>query len=143
VWFPKAEHNIGTLWRSATIFQADFIFTIGPRYRRQVSDTLATWRHIPLYTYVNYADFYAHLPYDCRLVCVELAPGAFDLRTFVHPERAIYLLGAEDNGLPSDVLRGQIVIQIPAPCEHNSLNVATAGSIILWDRWCKSAVRGG
>jgi hypothetical protein len=36
---PKCEINIGTLWRTAHILGAAYLFTIGKRYRRQPSDT--------------------------------------------------------------------------------------------------------
>jgi len=36
----KTESNIGTLWRSANILGADFIYTIGKRYKKQSSDTM-------------------------------------------------------------------------------------------------------
>jgi basic membrane lipoprotein Med (substrate-binding protein (PBP1-ABC) superfamily) len=39
VYQPKTTEDIGTLWRSAHNFGADFIFTIGARYHKQLSDT--------------------------------------------------------------------------------------------------------
>lgn len=51
VYHPKNVINIGTLWRSANCFGADFLFTIGHRYKHQGSDTLKTYRHIPLYLF--------------------------------------------------------------------------------------------
>ena len=60
----KSAENVGTLWRSAFIFGASFIFTIGNRYKRQASDTTQAWRHIPLYNYETINDFYKMMPYD-------------------------------------------------------------------------------
>jgi tRNA G18 (ribose-2'-O)-methylase SpoU len=74
----KNEINIGTLWRSANIFGAKFIFTIGKRYKQQSSDTMKTTRHIPLYHYVDFEDFYDHMPKDCKLVGIELIDNALD-----------------------------------------------------------------
>ena len=43
VYHPKNHLNIGTLWRTANILKAAFIFTVGARYKRfQCSDTLNT-----------------------------------------------------------------------------------------------------
>lgn len=39
IYNPKTETNMGTLWRSAYNFGADFIFTIGMRYKKMGSDT--------------------------------------------------------------------------------------------------------
>lgn len=141
VWHTKCEVNIGTLWRSATIFEADFIFTVGRRYSKQSSDTLKTWRHIPLFHFERMDDLQAHIPYDSQLVGVENAQGAISLDSFAHPERAVYLLGAEDHGLSPDVLGlCYATVQIPSPLTF-CLNVATAGSIILYDRYTKGGLR--
>src|SRR5205807_1070118 len=95
----KCEANIGSLWRSADLFGAAFIFTVGARYRKQASDTMRSARHIPLFGFGSVDDLYAHLPVDASLVAVELTDDARDLVSFVHPEQACYVLGAEDVGL--------------------------------------------
>lgn len=60
------------------------------------------------------------------------------LPTYIHPNRAIYLLGVEDNGLPDAVLgQCQQVVEIPA---STCLNVAVAGSIVMYDRAAKLAL---
>ena len=51
VYHAKKDVNIGTLWRSAYIFGASFIFTIGRRFPKQASDTVKAFRHIPLFEY--------------------------------------------------------------------------------------------
>lgn len=128
----KTEMNIGTLWRSAKIFDASFIFTIGRRYKKQASDTLKAWRHIPFYQYDTFEQFYSSMPYDCRLIGIELDRRAKMINNFIHPERCIYLLGAEDNGLSSEALnKCHSIIQLPG---EYCLNVAVAGSIVLYDR---------
>lgn len=138
VYHPKTEHNIGTLWRSAHLFGAAFVFTVGRRYSRQATDTPKTARHTPLFHYPDVDDLREHLPHASPLVGVELAAGARALPGYVHPERAVYLLGAEDNGIPERVLdQCHAVISIPTT-QPQSLNVAVAGSIIIYDRSTKS-----
>jgi len=128
----KTGYNLGTLFRSAYIFGADFIFTIGKRYKKQHSDTLNTIKHIPLYHYLDFDDFYNHLPYNCLLVGIELDKNSIPIKNFIHPERCIYLLGAEDNGLSKKALeKSHKLIQIPG---DYCLNVAVAGSIVMYDR---------
>ncbi len=132
----KTEMNVGTLWRSAHALDADFIFAIGRRYRRQSSDTTKAWKHIPFYQYDTFDDFYKSLPRDCMLIGVEYPhEKASNINTFCHPERCVYLLGAEDNGLTRkaiDSCHGLVHI----PCKH-CLNVSVAGSIIMFDRKAK------
>ncbi len=124
--------NVGTLWRSAHILGADFIFTVGRRYRHQSSDTTKAWKSIPLWHFNEIDELLSHSPKDARLVGVELDERATDLSAYSHPERAIYLLGAEDHGIPEKTLdRCHDLIQLPG---DYSMNVATAGSIVLYDR---------
>lgn len=135
VYHPKTEKNIGTLWRSANLMGAAFLATIGRRYKFQSSDTLNSPDHVPLFHYESFADFHSHAPNSCPLVAVELTEAAVDLPAFSHPERAVYILGAEDHGLPEKVLDVcRHTIKIPTP---RSLNVAVAGSIVLYDRVAK------
>ena len=136
IFHGKTETNIGTLWRSAAILGADFIFTIGRRYKQQCSDTMKAPRHIPLYNYKDYDDFFAHIPYNCPVVAVELADNSIPLEKYIHPERCIYLLGAEDYGLPESVLnRCRETVQLIG---NYCMNVATAGSIVMYDRAVKA-----
>lgn len=135
----KTTLNIGTLWRSAQIFGASFIFTIGRRYKKQASDTMKTPRHIPLYTYENIQDFYCNIPFGCKLIGIELTEKSKPIKDFIHPQRAIYLLGAEDNGLTKAAIeKCHEIIQIPGDF---CLNVAIAGSIVLYDRIIKQELK--
>lgn len=136
----KRGYNMGTLWRSAYILGASYIFTVGRRYKKQTSDVLKTWTNIPLFHYDTVEDFFNNIPYDCRVVGIELDQDAIPLKDFEHPKRAIYLLGSEDNGLPKSVTdRCHMVTQLPG---NISLNVAVTGSIVLNDRLNKVPVRG-
>lgn len=131
----KTEINYGTLFRSAFCFGADFIFLVGRRFKKQASDTVRSERHIPLYEYTDVADFLSHRPYDCQLVGLEICDRSIPIRVLSHPERAIYILGQEDGSLPKAILDAcQMVAQIPTTY---CLNVAVAGSIILYDRFNK------
>jgi tRNA G18 (ribose-2'-O)-methylase SpoU len=133
----KTEMNIGTLWRSAKILGASFIFTIGKRYKKQSSDTLKAWRSVPFYEYENFEQFHSNIPYDCQLIGVEITDNAKQIKNFVHPERCIYLLGAEDNGLTGEAIKAcSAIVQLPG---EFCLNVAVAGSIVLYDRLNKSS----
>lgn len=131
----KSEENIGGLFRSAMVYGASFAFTIGRRYTRQSSDTPNALKHIPLYHYLTFDDFFRHLPRDCPLVGVEIDPAAIMLDDFSHSERACYLLGAEDHGLTKRALSAcHALVRLPG---NFCLNVATAGSIVMYDRWVK------
>lgn len=131
----KTSQNIGTLWRSASILGASFMFTIGNRYKKQATDTMQSWRHIPLYAYDDFEAFYKNIPYCAQLIGVELDAKSVPVNEFKHPERAIYLLGAEDNGLSKVALeKCHKLVQLPG---DYCMNVSVAGSIIMYDRISK------
>ena len=132
IYHGKRAVNIGTLWRSASILGADFVYTIGRRYQKQPGDTMDATRHIPLYNYVDLDDLIAHLPQGGTLVGVEMLPQARALSEIVHPERAVYLLGAEGHGLSNDAIqRCHMLVRLPG---DRPMNVSTVGSIVLYDR---------
>ena len=136
VYHIKSEINVGTLWRSAYNLGADFIFTIGRRYKKQSSDTTKTFRHIPLYHYLTFEEFSKARPLGATLIGVEQSEKSKELKSFSHPEQTIYLLGAEDNGIPEEILKKcNQVVQIDTPM---CLNVSVAGSIVMYDRKNKS-----
>ncbi len=135
----KNANNLGTLWRTAHNFGASFIFTIGQRYSPQASDTTKAWRSIPLFNYKTLEEFKAAQPYDCKVVGVEYPNfEAKQLNLYQHPKSAVYLLGAEDHGLSKKaVVICNEIVMIPGSQLDSSLNVAVAGSIIIWDRFMK------
>lgn len=127
--------NIGTLWRSAFIMGASFIFTIDKKYKPESSDVTRAWTKIPLYHYQTIDDLKSHLPYSTKLIAVEINAESIPLAQFEHPNRAIYLLGNEQSGLSKKVLSEcHSIVSLPG---NFSLNVAVAGSILLYDRLSK------
>ncbi len=145
---PRNIKNIGTLWRSAHAMGAAFIFTIRDRFPQeaqrnlvgadpalgQPSDTGKAWQQIPYMTYTSIEALREALPL-CRVVGIELAEGAMDLPGYDHPDRAIYLLGSEIDGLTPPALAAcDDVVSITT---EGSLNVAVTGSLVLYDRLAK------
>lgn len=132
----KKPINYGTLFRSALNMGASYTFLIGRRFEKQCSDTVASWRHMPVFYFKDAEDFLAHRPYDCQLVGIEITENARSLPGYIHPERACYILGPEDGNIPNEIIsKCQSVVVIPTSL---CLNVAVAGSIVLYDRIAKS-----
>ncbi len=131
----KTSFNYGTLFRTAQVFNADFIFLIGCRFKNQTSDTFHSSKHIPAFSYKDFQDFNKHRPFACKLIGIELIENATPLKEFSHPVQACYLLGSEDAGLSKEALSNcQEIICLPGA---KSLNVSVAGSIVLYDRIVK------
>lgn len=135
IYRGKCVPNVGTLWRSAYQMGASGIFTVGKRYPNQASDTVKANRHIPCREFVDFDAFLEALPYGAPIVAVEM--GGKPIARFTHPDRAVYLLGAEDNGIPASVIaRCHHVISLPS-IRTESYNVAVAGSLVMYDRQTK------
>ncbi|MFQ5346243.1 MAG: RNA methyltransferase [Rhodothalassiaceae bacterium] len=130
--------NVGNLIRTAHAFGAAFVFVLraglkGDAAReiaRARADTANTAAAIPFYEYERLEDLV--LPRGCRLVAVEITAEATELPVFHHPLNAAYILGGERLSLSDETLaRADHVIKIPT---RFSLNVATAGAIVMYDR---------
>ena len=132
LYHPKNSVNVGSLLRTADILGAKYFATVGPRYQLQSSDTRKTHRHVPMFEYKSFETFKAGLPRDTLLIAVEMGQNAQDLKDFAHPERACYLMGAEDSGIPESIL-AQCHRVVKLAGEH-SMNVSVAGSIVLYHR---------
>lgn len=128
----KKPANIGTLWRSAWQLGAAGIFTVGKRYEKQASDTVGAPRKIPLRHFRDMRELMPTLPVGAVLVGIE--HGGTPLASFHHPEQAVYLLGAEDFGLSTEAERLCHAIVTIEDVRDPSLNVAVAGSLVLWHR---------
>ena len=137
VYQVKRTENVGMLWRSAWQLGAAFLFTIGTRYKPMSDDVFKSWLQVPLFRYDTFAEMTATSAYSCQLVGVEMA--GTPLPGFVHPDRAVYVLGAEDGGLPNEIRdRCHQVISIPS-VRTASYNVAVAGTLVMYDRMVKGS----
>ncbi len=132
IYRPKTAENLGTLWRSALVYGASFVFVIEAKYKKKSSDVLKVWSKIPLFQYKTLEAFLDSVPYSCQLIGIEIDVQAQAIKNFEHPARAIYILGAEDNGLPKELKnRCHELVFLPG---ETSLNVSVAGSITIFDR---------
>lgn len=129
--------NLGNLIRSAHAFGANSVFTVKPhpriteeRDKVQKSDTSKSNIHMPYFEWSDINEI--NIPNGCKLVGIEITEDAIDLPNFVHPIRAMYILGAEKGSLSDDAKRrSSYIIKIPTKF---SLNVAIAGAIVMYDR---------
>lgn len=129
---PKTPHNIGSALRAAHNFGAPAVFVGGQRYRRASTDTLASYRHLPL---IEVDDLMAAIPFDCVPVAIERVEGARSLISYTHPHSAFYVFGPEDGSVRSDIIaRCRDVIKIPT---EQCLNLAATVAIVLYDRALK------
>lgn len=132
IYQGKTVMNLGTLWRSAYQLGAAGLFTINRKYKKQSSDSHGVIGKIPFWDYPDWETFLAGRMRGAQLIAVEM--GGTPLREFTHPRQAIYLLGAEDHGLPQKVIQQcQHVVSLEA-VRAPSFNVAVSGSLVMYDR---------
>jgi tRNA G18 (ribose-2'-O)-methylase SpoU len=125
--------NVGSLFRSAHAFGADFVFTVDAVYPRKKggrSDTSDATAHVPFYSFPTIDTMV--LPEGCNVVGIELIDGAIDLPSFRHPRQAAYILGPERGELSPEMLeKCDYTIKIPTKF---CINVGLAGAIVMYDR---------
>lgn len=130
---PKDRNNVGSALRAAGVFEAALLAISGRRYGgTAATDTMKAARHIPL---IHCEDIFDALPFDCVPVAVDIIEGARPLPSYVHPERAFYIFGAEDATLGSRITdRCRDIIVVPT---QGCMNLAATVNVVLYDRLAK------
>lgn len=133
---PKNTINVGSVFRAAYCYDVSMVAISGCRsinhLGRIPSDTPRGVRHIPI---LRVDDLKLTIPFDCVPIAVDLVPDARSLVEYIHPERAYYIFGAEDDTLGDRVLSWcRDVIYIPTKV---CMNLAATVNVILYDRMAK------
>jgi tRNA G18 (ribose-2'-O)-methylase SpoU len=132
--------NLGSIARNAAAFGADALL-LSPRcadpfYRKAIRVSLGSVFELPIIRLVAWPDDLAALrAQGLALVAAVLAPDAAPLAEFARtpPPRFALLLGAEGPGLSADAVRMcDHRVTIPMAPGADSLNVATAGAVMLY-----------
>lgn len=134
---PKSNVNVGSALRAAGVYDARMLIVSGVRTTvRSCTDTMKAYRHLPV---LRVTDVFDAIPFDCVPVAVDLLPDAHALPTYVHPERAFYIFGAEDQTLGRHITdRCRDTIYVPT---NGCMNLAAAVNVILYDRFAKQSRR--
>jgi len=130
---PKFAVNVGSAIRAAGCYEASMVAIAGnDRYKRAPTDTMKTYRHIPIF---QVDDLHDVIPFDCVPVAVELVDEAISLFDYKHPQRAFYIFGAEDQTLGKKVLSWcKDIVCIPT---NGCMNLAATVNVVLYDRMMK------
>lgn len=133
---PKTTVNVGSALRAAHCYHAAMVATTGRRFHNAPTDTLKSYRHLPL---LQVDDLFDVIPHDCVPVAVDLIDDALDLTTYRHPERAFYIFGPEDGTLGKNITdRCRDTVYVPTAF---SMNLAACVNVVLYDRLLKSGAR--
>ncbi len=166
---PKNRDNLATTIRSGQNFGVNTIFVIGGFVKDQYKGNIHKFSHqmntqdgvanVTLIYFNCLSEFLQHLPAQTTLVIVESIGRSSDLRDFVHPNNATYMLGREAKGitkfdvdeiqqyfkrLNQDIPEQYIgkhdktahlaFVKIATP---QSLNLGVCASIVMYDRLSK------
>lgn len=124
--------NVSGIIRTAEAFRIERVSMI--RKPRKMSAAVKTQRWQPV-SYGDTEDVISDaLLRGYRLVALEQTNKSIPLYEFIMPEKAVFLVGNECDGLPQRVLdMAHVAVEIPQHGFVGSLNVVTAASIALYE----------
>jgi len=142
---PKYAANVAKVLRLASCFGMEQVWFTGRRIEADLRDQSRLPREERMKGYKD-----VKLIQDDRLfdrfddgvvpVAVEVRDSSESLADFWHPEDALYVFGPEDGSIPKVLLRHcHRFIVIPT---RHCLNLATAVSVVCWDRQLKEHLAG-
>ncbi len=137
--------NIGAVFRSAAALQADAVLIspecADPLYRRAVRVSMGAVFQVPWARLTSWPEQLQTLKAQGFLtVALSLTPDALDIDAFGARDvsKLALILGTEGPGLKTaSVAAADVAVRIPMHNGVDSLNVATAGALALWE--CRPA----
>lgn len=130
------DANLGTLLRTCDAVGACIAVPDTPHYRRALAtgDTLRYRPHVHRVRRSKEGWLHREVERGSTIVAVELADGAVALpRLEPARGRTVVLLGHEHHGVPDEAMDlADLAVEIPMIGTGSSLNVAVAGSLVLY-----------
>jgi TrmH family RNA methyltransferase len=136
-WQIINPENIGNLIRLADNVGALEVYILGEDFNLRMSSIKKTaglsFNHIRL-TFISPDHFFKQHDPDYQLVAIETSTESTNIYTTKLPEKIIYILGNERNGLPENILnKCNLQVHIPMTGKCKSMNVSHALSVALFE----------
>jgi tRNA G18 (ribose-2'-O)-methylase SpoU len=140
----RSAHNVGSVFRTADAAGVSRVYLTGytpaplDRFGRVQPDiaktALGAEQTIPWESHENTVRLIGHLKKEgVQAVAVEQHPKATDYKTFTPAHKTAFIFGNEVEGLSDEVCKAtDSIIEIPMRGTKESLNVAVAAGIILF-----------
>lgn len=135
----RSAYNVGSAFRTADAAAVEHIHLCGmsahPPHRKIEKTALGAFEYVPWTYYERTSDAldaldHQHIP----IIGVEVVPGAIPHTVFQWPQPVAVIFGNEVTGInPKTLARCQNAVCIPMQGFKNSINVATALGIILFE----------
>ena len=140
----RSVYNVGSIFRTCDTAGIDEIILCGytpqpiDRFGRERADLAKVslgaekavkWKH-----FENTTDALKELKKDnFTIIAIEQAENSVDYKKIKIPEKTVFVLGNEPNGISKDILsKCDIVAEIPMKGEKESLNVSVAAGVALF-----------
>jgi|SRR5690606_876346 len=141
---PKYDYNVGGAQRACSCWGIPQLWWTGNRVRFEATasgkgnkkrlpreERMKGYMDVELRQYDYPFDQFE----DVTTVAIELIPGAEQLPSFEHPEKAVYVFGPEDGSIDSMSRKHcHRFVSIPA---YHCTNLSLAVGLVLYDRFTK------
>lgn len=136
-WQIINPENIGNLIRLADNVGANQVMVVGEDFHLRKSGISKTaglsFKNVSL-SFVTPDDFFGNLHSDYQLVAIETSEDSVNLFKTRLPEKIIFLVGNERNGLPAAILeKCDQKVHIPMTGKCKSMNVSHALAVALFE----------
>ena len=135
----RSAYNVGSIFRTSDAGAVEHIHLCGmsahPPHRKIEKTALGAFEYVPWTYYERTSDALEALHgQGITVVGVEVAPAAIPHTSFVWPSPVAIVFGNEVTGIPDKILaRCDVAVCIPMQGYKNSINVATAFGIVLYE----------
>ncbi len=135
----RSAFNVGSIFRTCDAGAVEHIHLCGmsahPPHKKLEKTALGAFAYVPWTYYERTKDCLAALKeQDIPIVAIEVAEGAEDMHDFQWPSPVAIVFGNEVNGIHErNIARCDHVVKIPMHGYKNSINVANAFGIVLYD----------
>lgn len=135
----RSAYNVGSVFRTSDAGAAGHIHLCGmsahPPHKKIEKTSLGAFAYVPWTYYERTGDALAHLRAEgIPIVAIEVTPNAVSHVEYTWPKPVAIVFGNEVFGIAEKTLdRCDAVVQIPMLGHKNSINVATAFGVILYE----------
>lgn len=136
-WQIINPENIGNLMRLADNVGATKVYILGDDFKHRLASIKKTaglsFNHVQL-NFMAPEEFFNQLQPETELVAIETSEDSTNLFQEKLPEKLVFLLGNERNGLPEDILdKCSKKVHIPMTGQCKSMNVSHALAVALFE----------